>query len=65
MEIVVYVGKHRVIHEKRESPLSQKEIRGVCNEYHARIVDIKYFPNRLDYLEYIFSPIRKSNHQNV
>ena len=62
--IKAYIGKSKVIDEKRQTELSQQEIREVRNKYETHntwvvFVDIRRYPNDLDMVEYHFERRKK------
>jgi translation elongation factor EF-Tu-like GTPase len=64
VRVVVYIGKQKVIDEKRNHELSQIEIREIRNRYETHNTWISFrdkitYPNRLDYLEYKFAQVKK------
>ena len=57
--IRIYIGKSKVIDEKREHELSQPEIREFRNKYETHntwvaLKDIQRYPNDLEMVEYKF-----------
>jgi len=57
--IKIYIGKSKVIDERRQTELTQQEIREFRNRYETHntwvaFVDKKTYPNDLDMVEYRF-----------